>query len=203
MGAIEERIAQDLQKLSSLSAQTGGRVRVVGTAGNPTRRIDVELHYRTAPSRDYPRKVQEVTAVRIELMSRYPFVEPSAVITTPVFHPNVFPSGKICLGTKWLPSQGLDLLIRRVIQILTFDPTVLNERSPANGAAVDWYRSAVRANPRAFPTDRVQTPPASNPSGTTGVIVACPSCTARMRVPAGKTGEARCPKCDNRFSVST
>lgn len=148
MGAIEERIAQDLQKFSSLSAQTDGRVRVVGTAGNPTRRIDVELHYRTAPSRDYPRKVQEVTTVRIELMSRYPFVEPSAVITTPIFHPNVFPSGKICLGTKWLPSQGLDLLIRRVIQILTFDPTVLNERSPANGHAVDWYRSAVCANTR-------------------------------------------------------
>jgi ubiquitin-protein ligase len=203
MGALEERIAQDLQKLATLSAQSGGRVRVIGTSGSPTRRIDVELHYRTAPSRDYPRRVQETTTVKIELMSRYPFVEPSAVITTPVFHPNVFASGKICLGTKWLPTQGLDLLVRRVIQILTFDPTVLNERSPANPAAVDWYRSAIRANPQAFPTDRVQTAPASNPPGTTGVVVECPSCSARLRVPAGKTGKARCPKCDNHFSVST
>lgn len=203
MGVLEERIAQDLQKLANLSAQTGGRVRVIGTSGNPTRRIDVELRYRTAPSRDYPQRVQETTTVKIELMSRYPFVEPSAVITTPVFHPNVFASGKICLGTKWLPTQGLDLLVRRVIQILTFDPTVLNERSPANPAAVDWYRSAVRASPQAFPTDRVQTTQTSNPSATPSVVVECPACSARLRLPAGKTGQAKCPKCDNRFSVST
>ncbi|MFM0039342.1 ubiquitin-conjugating enzyme E2 [Paraburkholderia strydomiana] len=202
MSAIDERIAQDLEKLANLSKQTNGRVRVVGVIGTPAKRIDVELDYPTAPTRDYPKRVQNTTALKIELMSRYPFVEPTAAITTPIFHPNVFASGKICLGAKWLPTQGLDLLVRRVIQIITFDPEVLNERSPANGSAVDWYRSALRANPEAFPTTR-QTARASTPSVQESVIVQCSSCGARLRIPGGKSGEVACPKCSHRFNVSS
>ncbi|MFM0096389.1 ubiquitin-conjugating enzyme E2 [Paraburkholderia nemoris] len=202
MSAIDERIALDLEKLANLSKQTDGRVRVVGVSGKPAKRIDIELDYPTAPSRDYPKRIQSTTAVKIELLSRYPFVEPNAVITTPIFHPNVFASGKICLGTKWLPTQGLDLLIRRVVQIITFDPDVLNERSPANGTAVDWYRSALRANPEAFPTTR-RTARTGSSLAQESVIVQCPSCAARLRIPSGKSGEVSCPKCSHRFSVSS
>jgi predicted Zn finger-like uncharacterized protein len=202
MSVIDERIAQDLQKLTNLSKQTNGRVRVMSVSGKPAKRIDIELSYPTAPTRDYPKRIQSTTALKIELMSRYPFVEPSAVITTPIFHPNVFASGKICLGAKWLPTQGLDLLVRRVIQIITFDPDVLNERSPANGVAVDWYRSALRANPEAFPTIRKEGSASAQPVQES-VILQCPSCEARLRIPSGKSGEVSCPKCSQRFSVSS
>lgn len=201
MSAIEERIGQDLQRLAELSKHTNGRVRVVGVTGKPAKRIDIELDYPTAPSREYPARVQKTTALKIELMSRYPFVEPNAVITTPIFHPNVFQSGKICLGTKWLPTQGLDLLVKRIIQIITFEPDVLNERSPANGAAVEWYRSAVRANPNVFPTGRNAS--AASVGSTQGhAIVQCPRCDTRLRIPAGRAGEVSCPKCAHRFHVS-
>jgi predicted Zn finger-like uncharacterized protein len=202
MSVIDERIALDLEKLAALSKQTDGRVRVVGVVGKPAKRIDIELDYPTAPSRDYPKKIQNTTALKIELLSRYPFVEPTAVIATPIFHPNVFASGKICLGTKWVPMQGLDLLILRVIQIITFDPDVLNERSPANGAAVDWYRSALRANPEAFPTTRRISHPEKSASQES-TIVPCPACTTRLRIPSGKSGEVSCPKCSHRFHVSS
>ncbi len=202
MSVIEERIAQDLQKLSELSRQTNGRVRVVGTSGKPAKRIDIELAYPTAPSRDYPSRIQNTTTVKIELMSRYPFVEPNAVITTPIFHPNVFQSGKICLGTKWLPSLGLDLLVRRIVQIITFEPEVLNERSPANGVAVEWYRTALRAHPNSFPTTRNTLRTEAGPT-LDRVIVQCPNCKASLRIPSGRAGEVSCPKCSHQFHVTT
>src|ERR1700756_2375841 len=38
-------------------------------------------------------------------------VEEMFGIKTPIFHPNVFPSGQICLGGRWLPTESLDLLV--------------------------------------------------------------------------------------------
>jgi hypothetical protein len=43
--------------------------------------------------------------------------------------------------------------VRRIIQIITFDLSVLNEDSPANRDALIWYRLAVSQHPKAFPTD--------------------------------------------------
>ena len=39
------------------------------------------------------------------------------------------------------------------LQIITFDPAILNEKSPAHGEALSWYRVAVRRHAHAFPTD--------------------------------------------------
>lgn len=202
MSVINERITQDLQKLAELSRQSNGRVRVIGTTGNPVKRIDVELDYPTAPSQDYPSRVQKTTSLRIELMSRYPFVEPTATITTPIYHPNVFQSGKICLGTKWLPSHGLDLLVKRIVQIITFEPDVLNERSPANGNAVHWYRSALQSHPASFPTTRATVHAQMRPVEDR-IVVQCTACHAGLRLPTGKRGVVSCPKCSHQFQVTT
>lgn len=136
MTAFSERINQDIRKINELSDSIGGRISIKKQSGTPVNSMVIEIDYPTAPSKDYPNQVQKKTEVHIKLLSRYPFQEPEATITTPIFHPNVYQSGKICFGTKWLPSQGLDLLIKRIIQIITFDETILNEGSPANGAAL-------------------------------------------------------------------
>lgn len=150
-----ERVKQDLRKIEELSKSVDGRIQVKSTSGNPINKIVLEIDYPTAPSSEFPKKIQQKTEVKIELLSRYPFQEPSATITTPIYHPNVYSSGKICLGAKWLPTQGLDLLVRRIIQIITFDETILNERSPANGQALSWYRSTIKKYPDSFPTDKL------------------------------------------------
>lgn len=207
-----ERVKQDLRKIEELSKSVNGRVQVKSTSGNPANRIVLEIDYPTAPSKDYPKKVQQKTEVKIELLSRYPFQEPSATITTPIYHPNVYNSGKICFGTKWLPTQGLDLLVRRIIQIITFDETILNEDSPANGQALSWYRSAVRIHPEAFPTDKliIKEQPKKKMSWSNmgvnpdqKVVVSCPECKGSLRVPAGKKLNATCPKCNHKFLVTT
>ena len=211
MSLSAERVKQDLRKIEELSRTLGGRINLKSTHGNPVNRIVLELDYPTAPSQDYPAVVQKKTEVKIELLSRYPFQEPSAIITTPIYHPNVFSSGKICLGAKWLPSQGLDLLVKKIIQIIIFDETILNEASPANGQALSWYKSVIRKNPAAFPTDKLIIKEQPNKNISWGnvdsneaqkIVISCPGCKGSLRIPAGKKLNINCPKCTHNFLVT-
>ena len=154
MSAFDERIKADLTKLRNLESFSGGKVSVLSTSGNPINRILVELRYPTAKTSKYPQDVQSSTTVQIDLQSRYPFVEPKALIKTPIYHPNVYKSGQICFGTKWVPTEGLDLLVKRVIKIITFAPDIVNEKSPANADAKVWYLKKVKESPHIFPTDQ-------------------------------------------------
>jgi ubiquitin-protein ligase len=141
MSAFSKRRDQDVQMLKELQEQSRERIRVTRVSGDPANEIDVELHAKTAPSKQYPRAVQDVPKLTISLPARYPFVEPSVIIRTPILHPNVYSSGRICLGMKWIPTFGLDLLVRRIVQIVSFDSAILNEASPANSEALTWYRN--------------------------------------------------------------
>lgn len=211
MSAFDERRDQDVQKLKELQKSSRERIRVTRVAGTPASDIHVELGLKTAPSASYPRLVQDVTKLSISLPARYPFVEPIVTIQTPIFHPNVYTSGRICLGMTWIPSFGLDLLVRRIVQIITFDPTILNEASPANGLALSWYKQARRTHPDAFPSDTfslsVPEKPkvkwdniSENPSKT---VTSCPHCKARLSLPSGKKGRVNCPKCGSAFDAQT
>mgnify|MGYP000076585332 CR=1 FL=1 len=209
MTAFSERINQDLRKIKEFSDSIGGRVKIKKQSGNPVNSLILEINYPTAPSKNYPAQVQKTTEVHIKLLSRYPFQEPEATITTPIFHPNVYRSGKICFGTKWLPTQGLDLLTKRIIQIITFDETLLNEASPANGDALSWYRGAVLKHRNSFPTDKlVAKEKATNKMSwnnveNSKVVVNCTDCGSGLRVPTGKKGNLTCPKCSTKFYVET
>lgn len=211
MSAYTDRVDQDLRKLKQLEHSSGNKVRILSQSGNPVNKIIVALSYTTAPNRNFPTAVQKETQVVINLLSRYPFSEPNATITTPVFHPNVYDSGKICFGTKWLPTEGLDLLVKRIIKIITFDPNILSESSPANSGALSWYRNAKSKHPNSFPTDSAdlektqQKPKVSwtnvDQAQSEKKIVACPNCKTRLRVTSGKSGNVICPRCSNRFAI--
>jgi ubiquitin-protein ligase len=212
MSAFEERRVQDLQKLTQLAEQSRARMKVARVAGRPPNEIDIELHLKTAPSRHYPRVVQDVTRLTISLPSRYPLVEPAVTIKTPILHPNVYTSGRICLGMKWLPSFGLDLLVKRIGQIIMFDPTILNEQSPANREALVWYREAQRRHANAFPTDTWTIDPPEPPRRMTWTdvsteptkkVVPCPGCGTKLSLAAGKRGRVRCPRCTKIFEATT
>ena len=84
MTAFSERINQDLRKIKELSDSIGGRVKIKKQSGNPVNSLILEIDYPTAPSKSYPAQVQKTTEVHIKLLSRYPFQEPEATITTPI-----------------------------------------------------------------------------------------------------------------------
>jgi ubiquitin-protein ligase len=167
MTAHSTRREQDVQKLRALSSSSNGKIKINKVTGSPPNSIELELVYPTAGDRNYPNSVQKITNVIIELGSRYPFAEPKVVIKTPILHPNVYASGQVCLGAKWLPSQGLDLLVKRLISIVTYDESILNEKSPANRDALKWYSTALRSHPHAFPTTKMSPVSSVKPSGIT------------------------------------
>jgi hypothetical protein len=89
-----------------------------------------------------------------------------------------------------------------------FDPMLVNLNSVANQAAAIWYRKALGAYPDAFPSIR---PSATHwlldPRGLNAqvprTVQTCPSCSAKLRLPTGRTGTVQCPQCRKEFEAST
>lgn len=209
MSARDTRIQSDIQKIKTLSEKTGGRVRIESSTAS---RIKLSFNYKTVMNGSGA-TVNSATA-EIVLSSRYPFAEPKVKFLSEVFHPNVYDSGQVCLGTKWLPTEGLDLLVERLIKILIFDATILNTASPASSSALKWYRKKAAVDRGFFPTDTFKTVPTQEKKkiqwGTNSTTskpekteVNCSSCGAKMRVPSGKKLKVTCPKCNSQFGVVT
>ncbi len=208
------RRAADLERLQGLVAGTGGRIHVVED-GQRSARYVLDMRFTTAGSSGYPLVKQSSTRLVVDLSSRYPFQAPVATIVSPIFHPNVFGSGLVCLGTKWLPGEGIDLFILRIIRLLTFDPLLVNLQSAANAQALHWYVQARKTYPGSFPSDRVELAgsgikPASRATsgiqwGDSGarVVVPCPRCNTKLRLPQGRAGQAKCPRCTHTFEART
>lgn len=214
MTAGAERRVEDARRLDALCAASGGRLRVLHREGTPPVLITLELQCRTVGSHEYPARAEKRSSVRVSFPGKYPFEPPIAEVLTPIFHPNVFSGGRICFGNKWLPSEGLDLLIRRIGQILTFDPVLLNESSPANPAALQWYRAARARRPDAFPTDYLPflageaQPPAVRWRNVTDASAPSPAirivrcrCTQQLRVQGAPGIRVRCPRCRAEFAA--
>jgi hypothetical protein len=208
------RLDADSKRLRALAAASLGKIGVVALAAPGSPRFALDLAFATASSSRYPAERRTHTHLVIDLPARYPFMPPAARITTPIFHPNVYPSGTVCLGTKWLPSEGMDLFVRRIAQLITFDPLIVNVHSVANPVALRWYQQALRRFPNAFPAERVELALGeeqaasirwrdSAPSDDARVVHACPHCGASLRLPAGRSGTVRCPRCTRAFEAAT
>jgi len=209
------RLEADLERLRSLAATSGDRIVLLRAPTPALPQVDLELRYAIARSERYPVDVTRQTRLRIALPARYPFQAPTATVLTPIWHPNVFPAGVICLGTRWLASEGLDLFVQRLARLLTFDSLLVNTQSPANRVAADWYACALRQQPDAFPSDHPHfgEPRRDTARGRVGwretlaadsrVERSCPNCNRRLRLPAGRRGRVRCPGCGTTFETET
>ena len=208
------RLDADAKSLRALAAASRGKIRVVALAAPGSPRFELDLGFATAGSSGYPVDRRTQTRLVIDLPARYPFMPPAARIATPIFHPNVYPSGLVCLGTKWLPSEGMDLFVRRIAQLITFDSLIVNVHSVANPSALGWYQQALRRFPQAFPTEAIDLARAdeqgagvrwrdSTPADDARVTRSCPRCGASLRLPAGRRGTVRCPKCSRAFETET
>lgn len=196
MSAHQLRRAADLESLRALAAASGGRLKLIDAQATPGRPIRLEMRCRTAADQRYPERASVGVTFRIDLPARYPFERPAVSIESPIFHPNVFPSGLVCQGDRWLPSEGLDLLVKRMIRLATFDPGHVNPASPANRPAANWYLAQLARTPEAFPTDRVEWEAER-------VIRPCPACGKSLRLPAGRRGLVHCPACRRDVEVRT
>jgi hypothetical protein len=193
----------DIERVRALAAGSAGRIGIVALPLPGVPRFVLDLEYATAGSSAYPGVRQPRSRVAIDLAPRHPFQPPSATVLTPVFHPNVYPSGLVCLGAKWLPSEGMDLFVRRLVRLLAFDPLLLNVHSFANSVALHWYVDARRRYPQDFPTDAAAMALGEQAAASQRVVRVCPHCTTQLRLPAGKRGSVRCPRCRREFDAET
>lgn len=74
----------------------------------------------------------------------YPSQPPQCKFIKPLFHPNIFPSGTVCLsilGSDWKPAITIKQILIGIQELLN-DP---NPKSPANEEAYKTFRSNVKA----------------------------------------------------------
>ncbi len=201
-------------RLRQLIRDADGRIRLLGATGDPVDRLKLVLNYRTAANTQYPEQSRDSSDVDIVLPARYPFVAPKVTIKTPIFHPNVYSSGLVCLGETWIASEGLDLLVRRLIRLITFDPLVSGGMPPANQMASSWYHRLRRQSPAVFPTEvvrfgesrkqsRIGFSDAKQSQSDERTVVRCGTCGQSLRLPKGKRGRVRCPGCEKLFDAVT
>ena len=190
----------DLARLRELALQSKGRLSLLDTPARSGRPIRLAIACRTAGSSEFPQAARDGVTLRIDLPARYPFERPVLTVESPIFHPNIFASGVICQGDKWLPGEGLDLLVKRIIRLVTFAPGHVNPASAANRAAAAWYLQQRSKAPQLFPTDQVDFADLSPPAR---VVRRCPGCGKGLRLPAGKQGSVACPACGREFDVAT
>ncbi len=202
------RRTQDHQLLLNLIKRSEGGLKTKGKLDTQADRITLELTLPTVANIHYPSDVQASCTIEIQLPLRYPFAPPSAKVLSPQWHPNVWPNGNICLGTRWQATEGLDLFVARIVKLLIYDPLLVNLQSMAHSDAGRWYSQTLKNHPSAFPTIQTHSDHwLRDPRGVNQTLAKvekpCPHCNATLRLPAGRSGIVQCPKCRSDFEVST
>ena len=77
--------------------------------------------------------------IEMKFTDQYPVKPPSVKFITPMFHPNIYKDGKVCvdiLQSEWSPVQNVRTILVSLRSLL-MDP---NPNSPANREAAKLYR---------------------------------------------------------------
>jgi ubiquitin-protein ligase len=110
-----------------------------------------------------------VHRVEIRLPAAYPeglSKDDVSFLSAPIFHPNVFTDGRICIN-DYQPNETLDRFVLRIAKYIQADPAFTGLASPANGTARTFFQK----HPQLFPTDRTALPDGSfMPAGRTFVV---------------------------------
>lgn len=150
-GTYAIRKREDLAKLKGLQVKLPTVLEIVGVKGDPPRELALRIRLPTAKSSSYPYEKQDMSDVTFQLPERYPLQKPTVTFKTPIWNPNVYPSGMYCYG-EWNVTENLELFVIRLMKVIALDPTIINPRSPANGDAARWYMQMIERDPKLFST---------------------------------------------------
>lgn len=79
--------------------------------------------------------------IDIKFDNNYPVKPPAVKFTSPIFHPNIYKDGRICvdiLQGEWTPTQNIRTVLLSLRSLL-IDP---NPFSPANREAAELFRNS-------------------------------------------------------------
>lgn len=132
--------------------------------GTPPYRYDVTYRIRSIVGLDKTSSLpiyRDEHQVIIEIPSGYPYSGESIIAKmangySPIFHPNFWIGGLICIwgngNTALGPNETVAMVCTRIALLLQFDQYLTQEAHRANPEAADWY--AKNKNSSFFPTDK-------------------------------------------------
>lgn len=148
----ETRLNEDLVKIRTLAARIPSVLKIDSVSGNPPQMVQLTINIPTARDEYYPQTCQDSSRVEIQFPVSYPLPPgPTVVFKTPIFNPNVYPSGMYCYGS-WKPTENMELFVIRLLKVIALDPDIVYPGSAANRPAAEWYLSMRRSRPHLFPT---------------------------------------------------
>lgn len=157
--AREQRLREDFGRMKQLEAMSGGAISVQATSLPAPDRYVVTYRLKSvfivngAPAIT-PSPVQHEVEFRLpEYYPRTLTRNDVKFLSRPIFHPNVYESGNVCIQ-DYVAGETLDEFVKRIGRMIQFIPGYANPGNPANGNAAEWYRR----NERAFPVDLTRFP---------------------------------------------
>ncbi len=137
--AQSRRLRTDFAKVQALLDRAPAFLELESAAGDPPSRYLLSYRCLSVERVEGEQAVfRDVHQVEIKVPSGYPLEPPTVRILTPIYHPHVFTSGQVCLGSRWQVGEGMDNLLLRIGAILRFEPAYLDFKSPANLEAAQW-----------------------------------------------------------------
>jgi ubiquitin-protein ligase len=139
------RLEADAEKMRKLAKLTPD-IAILEADGNPPSRYLLEFRVKGITKVDENDEPVYSNRHIVEMLIHrdYPMSLPFMQFFTPIFHPNIFEMGKVCMGWVSLPYSLVDICIRLGRMI---DYQVLSPNSPSNRKAADW----AKRNGRLFP----------------------------------------------------
>lgn len=133
------RLKADTAQLASFAQQTPA-IQIIETEGDPPTRFIFEFRLKGITGLDGNGKpiFAEKHTVEMIVHDDYPMSMPFVQFYTPIFHPNVWNGGKVCLGWFEIPYQLSDVCVHLAKMI---DYQIYNSDSPADRKAADWAKT--------------------------------------------------------------
>ena len=131
------RLDNDFKKLQALE---GPLFKIEETRGNPPNEYVLAFKVTGLMKDGFGNLVKtNLHKVRMILDGEYPRFKPKLEWLTPIFHPNFFKGGGVCIGDDWSPQYHIDEYVLMLGEMVQYK--VYNVDSPANPEAAEWAKA--------------------------------------------------------------
>lgn len=141
MDGRQERLRNDYKEMMELRDEHSGMFEF--EVKNAYRHYDVVLHgiHTFVVNRNGGFKLEDDHAFTIDFPAEYPLAEPKFKFDKPLYHPNWYSNGNVCLGIlkeTWDPTTKLKDLVKDMIKMMTFE--IVNLERPVPGEPLTYYK---------------------------------------------------------------
>jgi len=146
----DDFLKKDAIHLVELTQQSQN-IKIIETEGSPPTKYVFEYQVKGVIGLDETNKPRfsNKHIVEMGVHGDYPWSMPFVQFHTPIFHPNIWSGGKVCLGWFPIPYQLTDICVHIAKMI---DYQVYDVNAPSNPIAADWAKASRSLFPLEHPS---------------------------------------------------